>query len=209
MNRPVLYYVHDPMCSWCWGFRNTFQQLLDTLPDTIQLTRLVGGLAPDSDQLMPEAMQSKLQKTWQHIQQKIPGVEFNFDFWTTCSPRRSTYPACRAVIAATRQGANFEDKMILGIQTAYYLQARNPSDISTLSAVANEIGLDQSQFDSDIASASVENELHRQIQQCRTMHANSFPSLVLETGGVNQSIPVDYNSAENMLKLINELTSAL
>jgi len=206
MNRPVLYYVHDPMCSWCWGFRNTFQQLLDTLPDTIQLTRLVGGLAPDSDQPMPEAMQSKLHKTWQHIQQKIPGVEFNFDFWTTCSPRRSTYPACRAVIAATRQGDDFEDKMILGIQTAYYLQARNPSDISTLSAVANEIGLDQSQFESDIASASVDNELHRQIQQCRTMHANSFPSLVLETGGVNQSIPVDYNAADSMLKPINELT---
>lgn len=202
----VLYYVHDPMCSWCWGFRNTFQQLLDRLPDTIVLTRLVGGLAPDSDSPMPAVMQSKLQKTWHHIQQRIPGVEFNFDFWSNCAPRRSTYPACRAVIAASRQTSEFEDKMILGIQTAYYLQARNPSDISTLSAIASEIGLDQSQFESDIESASVENELQRQIQQCRTMHANSFPSLVLQTGTQYHSIHVDYNSADNMLISIKAVT---
>ncbi|NNJ92258.1 MAG: DsbA family protein [Gammaproteobacteria bacterium] len=197
------------MCSWCWGFRNTFQQLLDRLPDTVEVRKLVGGLASDSDSPMPIAMQSKLQQTWQHIQQKIPGVEFNFDFWTTCSPRRSTYPACRAVIAATRQGNEFEDKMILGIQTAYYLQARNPSDISTLSAIANEIGLDQSRFETDIQSEPVENELHRQIKQCRDMHASSFPSLVLQTGGIYRSIPVDYNSADNMLNSINELTPTL
>jgi putative protein-disulfide isomerase len=197
------------MCSWCWGFRNTFQQLQDRLPDTVEVLKLVGGLAPDSDSPMPTAMQSKLQQTWRHIQQKIPGVEFNFDFWTRCSPRRSTYPACRAVIAATRQANEFEDKMILGIQTAYYLQARNPSDLSTLTAIANEIGLDQSQFETDIQSESVENELHKQITQCRDMQASSFPSLVLQTGGIYRSIPVDYNSADNMLNSINEFTPAL
>lgn len=207
MERAVLYYVHDPMCSWCWGFRNTFQQLLGQLPESIALTRLVGGLAPDCDEPMPEVMQDKLQQTWQHIQQKIPGVEFNYDFWTNCSPRRSTYQACRAVIAATRQGNQFEDAMILGIQTAYYLQARNPSDLSTLSDIASEIGLDRSQFDADIRSGLVEKEFQLQLQQCRTMHANSFPSLVFKQGESFHPIPVDYNSANNMLKSINNLLS--
>ena len=202
MESSVLYYVHDPMCSWCWGFRNTFQQLLVQLPESIALTRLVGGLAPDCDAPMPEVMQYKLQKTWQHIQQKIPGVEFNYDFWASCSPRRSTYPACRAVIAATRQGNHFEDAMTLGIQTAYYLQARNPSDLSTLSEIAGEIGLDQSQFDADIQSEWLEQEFQLQLQQCRTMHANSFPSLVLKTGETFHPIAVDYNSADNMLDQI-------
>jgi len=202
MERAVLYYVHDPMCSWCWGFRNTFQQLLGQLPESIALTRLVGGLAPDCDAAMPQVMQDKLQKTWQHIQQNIPGVEFNYDFWTNCSPRRSTYPACRAVIAASRQGNHVEDAMIMGIQTAYYLQARNPSDISTLSEIAGEIGLDRSRFDTDIKSDLVEKEFQLQLQQCRSMHANSFPSLVLKTHETFHPIPVDYNSADNMLHQI-------
>jgi putative protein-disulfide isomerase len=27
----ILYYVHDPMCSWCWGFETTRQKIFDEL----------------------------------------------------------------------------------------------------------------------------------------------------------------------------------
>jgi putative protein-disulfide isomerase len=55
-------------------------------------------------------------------------------------PRRSTYAACRAVIAARRQNPGYEEKMILAIQQAYYLEARNPADSHTLIELASEIG---------------------------------------------------------------------
>ncbi|MGB5741033.1 MAG: DsbA family protein, partial [Sedimenticolaceae bacterium] len=90
-----LIYIHDPMCSWCWGFRPTFEQLCASLPRHVAVRRLLGGLAPDSDQPMPADMQMRLQQTWRRIQQRIPGTRFNFDFWRVCDPRRSTWPACR------------------------------------------------------------------------------------------------------------------
>jgi len=42
---------------------------------------LLGGLAPDSDQPMAEEMREYIQNTWQKIQQRIPGTEFNLNFW--------------------------------------------------------------------------------------------------------------------------------
>ncbi|MBE8572891.1 DsbA family protein, partial [Vibrio sp. OPT46] len=27
-----LYYVHDPMCSWCWGYKPTLDKLKQQLP---------------------------------------------------------------------------------------------------------------------------------------------------------------------------------
>ena len=126
-----LYYVHDPMCSWCWGFRPVWLELKQTLPEELQLLSLVGGLAADCDEPMPQALRDKLQATWRRIQQVIPGTGFNFDFWRDNTPRRSTYPACRAVIAA-RELADKADQMTHAIQQAYYLQARNPSDQETL-----------------------------------------------------------------------------
>ena len=33
----VLYYVHDPMCSWCWGFVPVQQQLQAEIELTRQL----------------------------------------------------------------------------------------------------------------------------------------------------------------------------
>jgi putative protein-disulfide isomerase len=43
---PVLYYYHDPMCSWCWGYRPVADQLFSSLPAWITRVNVLGGLAP-------------------------------------------------------------------------------------------------------------------------------------------------------------------
>ena|GEM_PF-6222649 len=68
---PILYYVHDPMCSWCWGYRPTWQRLRAALPTDIQVIPLLGGLAADTDQPMSEAMQARLQQTWRTISARL------------------------------------------------------------------------------------------------------------------------------------------
>jgi putative protein-disulfide isomerase len=87
------------------------------LPSGITLINVLSGLAPDTEEPMPEAMREKLKDIWRTIQVKVPGTEFNFDYWDVCTPRRSTYRACRAVIAAGDHGP----AMIEAIQRAYYL----------------------------------------------------------------------------------------
>ena len=88
----TLIYVHDPMCSWCYGFAPALAALRAGLPPDLGYRRLLGGLAPDCAEAMPEAMRLQLQETWRRIEGRIPGIRFNYDFWTRCTPRRSTYP---------------------------------------------------------------------------------------------------------------------
>ena len=114
------------MCSWCWGFKPQWHKLQEALPDTVTTQYVLGGLAPDTNDPMPEPMQQMLQQTWHQIAQSIPGTQFNHEFWSLNTPRRSTYPACRAVLAARVQNAAFEEPMITSIQEAYYLHAQNP-----------------------------------------------------------------------------------
>lgn len=90
---PVLYYVHDPMCSWCWAFVPVWQQVQEQLAEwPVRIEYLLGGLAADSDVPMPEDMQHMLQATWRRIQQHVPGTEFNFAFWTDCQPVVQFWP---------------------------------------------------------------------------------------------------------------------
>ena len=173
----TLYYVYDPMCSWCWAYRPCLLQLRENLPEEISWQSVLGGLAPDTDQPMPEQTRSMVQGHWRQIQSSI-GTEFNFDFWTACQPRRDTYKACRAVIAAARQQA--EEVMIEAIQKAYYLRAMNPSEPDTLVDLAVELGLDRSRFVDDFGSAHTETELRRQLLLRAKLNVSSFPSLVLE-----------------------------
>ena len=196
---PCLVYVHDPMCSWCWGFRPAYDALMADLPDEFNVMRIVGGLAPDSVVPMPEQMQQSLQQTWRTIQDHIPGTEFNFDFWTKCQPRRSTYPACRAVIAARHQGEEWDPIMTRGIQEAYYLHARNPSDNETLVEIAGEVGMAPLKFESDLVSDTTQQALQTEIDFARQMGIQGFPSLALLTESQGWRIQVNHNNPEAML----------
>lgn len=198
-----LYYVHDPMCSWCWAFRPVYIRIVDSLPAELPLIRLLGGLAADSDEPMPEALRTYLETTWKTIQQRVPGTQFNFDFWRHCQPRRSTYPACRAVIAARRQGAAFESAMILAIQQAYYLRAQNPSDDDVLIGLAGELGLDGSRFARELNDPVTRDRLLQEIEFASTIGAQGFPSLILEHRGCYHRLTHDYQDAAPLLAQLN------
>ena len=195
----TLYYVHDPMCSWCWAFRPSLTQLRENLPGEIIWRNVLGGLAPDTDQPMPLETRLMVQDHWRKIQATV-GAEFNFEFWDKCEPRRDTYKACRAVIAAAQQGA--EEAMIEAIQRAYYLRAMNPSEPETLADLADELGLDRVLFTRDFNSAVTDVELQRQFQLRRDLQVRSFPSLVMEHSTGCSLIQHDYRDYRAMLRQI-------
>jgi len=191
------------MCSWCWAYRPCLLKLRENLPEEIAWQNVLGGLAPDSDQPMPGQTRQMVQSHWRQIQATV-GTEFNFDFWTKCQPRRDTYKACRAVIAASNQHA--EETMIEAIQKAYYLRAMNPSEPETLADLAAELGLDRERFAEDMAAVQTETELQRQLSLRDRLRVRSFPSLVLRNGSAFTAIAHDYNDFHGTLTKILTLT---
>ncbi len=190
----TLYYIHDPMCSWCWGYRPVWDALQEYLPASLRVEYVAGGLAPDTDIPMPVALQATIQAHWRNIQSRL-GTQFNFDFWLNNTPRRSTYMACRAGIAANIQG--YQAEMIDAIQRAYYLRAFNPSDNEVLIRLAGELsnlgqGINVQQFSADLISIETQTEFERQIQLAGELTDQGFPSLVLECNGLRRSVEVDY-----------------
>jgi putative protein-disulfide isomerase len=202
-----LYYIHDPMCSWCWGFRSAWLEIKAGLVDIdIPIELILGGLAPDSNESMPLATREYVKDNWLRIQQAIPGTAFNYDFWSVCEPRRSTYPACRAVIAATQQGKQYEEPMVLAIQQAYYLQAKNPSDDEVLYECAMAIGLDKARFMAEFHSDQTQQQLLQHVERYRLLAAKTgasgFPSLVLFVSEKYVVVPLDYNDPVRSLDFI-------
>lgn len=198
----TLYYAHDPMCSWCWAFRPTWDHVQQNLPGEVRLTQLLGGLAPDSNQSMPAAQREMLQDIWHNIASRVPGTRFNFDFWRKCQPRRSTYPACRAVIAAARQEVSKQEPMTVAIQRAYYLEARNPSNEDTLIELAREINLDIELFTVQLNAEETQQELLRQVRFCSQLGIAGFPSLVMHSNNIGRRIPIEFNDPQLQINLI-------
>jgi putative protein-disulfide isomerase len=204
-SKSKLYYIHDPMCAWCWGYQPTLIKLAHSLnkgPLKLDLIRILGGLAPDTDSPMPNSMREQIMSYWQHIHNKL-GTEFNFDFWTQNTPRRATYAACRAVLVARQ--FNREQALILAIQKAYYLRALNPSDDHVLATLATEVGLDRDLFLAQLNAQNTQNLLNTEIAFARSIGGNSFPSWVLIKDQQPYTIAVDYDDHINTLSKIHSL----
>lgn len=205
MSDTHLFYIHDPMCSWCYAFSSNLTALHKNLPSSIHISYLLGGLAADTTKPMPIDLQKSIQQAWRQIESTIPSIQFNYDFWKLNTPFRSTYPACRAMLAAKKQGANFETKILHAIQKAYYQQAQNPSLQTTLQECAIETGLDPVKFKKDLSSTAIENELQDEIKLTRSMGVNSYPSLCLLHNEQQYLITVDYLNYQAMINEINNI----
>ncbi|WP_375748533.1 DsbA family protein [Vibrio sp. HN007] len=197
-----LYYVYDPMCAWCWGYKPTWNKIEQSVSDKVEVIYVLGGLAPDSDVPMPLEMRQAIESYWHKIHEFL-GTQFNHDFWTLNTPRRSTYPACRATLAARYQGN--EKEMYFAIQRAYYLNALNPSDIDTLIQLAEELNLDKEKFKNDFLSEQTHSELLNEISFARSIGGNSFPSLFVEVDGRITELPINYQDPEETISQIESI----
>ena len=202
----VLYYFHDPMCSWCYAFDTVLKQIEALLPEFICLKKVVGGLAPDTDMPMPVHLQRSIQSAWKQIEKTVPEIQFNFEFWNKNQPFRSTYPSCRAVLAAKKQSSGFENKMIQQIQWAYYQNAENPSLDEILILCAQRIGLNIELFKKDYNGQMIEDEFQNEIQFSRELGVSSYPSLRLEIENKILPISIDCNDEQNVIKQILQYT---
>ena len=198
----TLYHVHDPMCSWCYAFKPTLDELRKNLKENIKLVHVVGGLAKHSNEDMPQEQQKMISNIWHEIEQKV-GTKFNHDFWKNCKPRRSTYLSCQATMLARYE--NKEDEMIEAIQEAYYLKAMNPSDSSTLVQLAKQIGMDEKKFEEDLHSQKIEEDLMNELNLRRSIHVRSFPSLVLKYKKDTYPINIKFGNHQEMLAQIEDM----
>lgn len=201
----TLYYLYDPMCSWCWGFKPVWSQVKAALAGRMEVVYVLGGLAPETDEPMEPAISDYLQKTWQRISEQC-GVEFNFDFWTQNTPTRSTYPACKAALVAREYG--LERAMDERIQRFYYLEAGNPSLYANLYDLGEELGIPREMFIERIHSDDIAQQLQADMALAEQLGARGYPSVVLKVGDQIHFIQHSYTDVEANLQQIETLLAA-
>lgn len=177
-------YVADPMCSWCWGFERALNQLRESCP--LPLEFVLGGLAPDNDQPMAADMRAMIADNWKRVEE-VTGASFNWDYWERAQPCRSTWPACRLMLAAELESRGGAERAYGAIQRAYYRDARDPSQLEVLLQIGTELGLERARLAGELDGANL-RALHRaHRERMAELGARGFPTLFLEIRPVRES----------------------
>ena len=99
--------------------------------------------------------------------------------------------------------------MTLAIEHAYYLQAKNPSDLDTLVDCAEKIGMQPERFRLALAETRESGRLESEIKEARRMGLNSFPSFAVATKDSFVPIELDYKNPKKMASEIKQALSEL
>lgn len=141
----VTYYT-DPACPWSWAAEPHVRRILVEFATEVQFTYVMGGMAEelcDPEHKLTSSLGASAES----------GMPVDPRVWERCPPG-STYPACRAVKAAERQG--LAEPVLRTIRERVMLERETIDTGAALVAIAADVaGLDLGRFTADLDSAEV------------------------------------------------------
>ncbi len=181
MSPPLLWYVADPMCSWCWGFSPVIEAVREAYHDRLKIALVLGGLRPGTLTPMTAAARDDILHHWHQVHERT-GQPFQFDGALPEGFIYDTEPASRAVVTVGGLDPSKIFAMFKAIQSAFYAAGRDVTQTAVLAELAAGLGIDASAFlaafDSDAARARTQAHF----TQARKAGARGFPTLILQRG---------------------------
>ena len=178
---PLLIFLMDPHCGWCFGFHDTiadFSDLHGNLGAAPALRVLPGGLFVPGRQSSPSFADTK-RPIAQRVEQRF-GVTFSEAYFRNVlgADWLDSDPPGRAIVAAELLDGNPLEFAGV-VMDAAFRHGRNISDESILIELAGETGLDKAQFAEALRSVVV-RERTDQARELATQAGTGFPSVFLQ-----------------------------
>lgn len=178
MNPPILWYVADPMCSWCWGFSPVIEAVRAQYRDRLKIALVLGGLRHETTPVTA-AQRDEILHHWHAVHART-GQPFRFEGALPEGFVYDTEPACRAV--ATMGGIDPTQVFPLfrAIQTAFYAEGRDVTRADVLAELAAALGVDPAVFLQAFESDDARARTQAHFRQARQAGVRGFPALVLQ-----------------------------
>jgi putative protein-disulfide isomerase len=185
MHEPVLHYLYDPLCGWCYGAAPLVQAARRVLPVQAHAGGMMTGSRrqrvspPLRDYVMPHDRRIG-QLTGQPF-----GADYVDGLLRDTTALFDSEPPIAAVLAAERLAGRGLD-MLSRLQTAHYVEGRRIADTSVLVEQAAAIGLDPAAFAAildETQGVAVQAHIAEARLLMQRVGAAGFPTFVLEREG--------------------------
>lgn len=184
---PVLHYVFDPLCGWCWGAAPLLQATAAQLPG-LSLVLHGGGLFAGAARrpITPE-LRAYVQPHDRRIQ-ALSGQPFGSGYTDGLLREPDAVldsePPITAVLAASELGgAHVGLALLERVQRAHYVEGQRIAEPAVLQGLAREQGLDGAAFEATyerLSGAATQAHLRESRALMQAGGVQGFPSLLLQ-----------------------------
>ena len=198
MYQGTLYFVTDPICSWCWGMLPELLKTKSALEGRLDFQLRCAGLQVGSQAPLREEQASQLITLWQHVAETT-GQRFAFKL-----PEDSTFIyhselACRALQIARNALGEEPWEIFHAMQESFYVHCRNLGDLDQLYSIVQPSGVSADRFYTLMQSSDIIQATRKEFDWCHAQGSDALPTLWLETRGEHKLVCGGYATAEYLI----------
>ena len=202
MTERALWYVADPMCSWCWGFSPVLESIRQEYRDRLTIKLVMGGLRPGSTEPITPEKRAEILHHWHNVQQ-MTGQPFKFEGALPEGFIYDTEPACRAVVSASFIDSSRTFPLLAAIQRAFYVEQTDVTRAAILTELAADVGIPAASFSQVFASGAAKRATQQHFHQAIQWGVRGFPSIISQDAEVYYFLASGYCSADTLRQRIN------
>ncbi len=193
-----VFYVGDPMCSWCYGFTKINLSLQEQCKGRAKVSLVVGGLHIDWTEPQDDDRKRFLREHWEEIGERS-GQPFVFDILDRDDFVYNTEPACRAAVTARVMHDHTKAlEFFVELQRAFYAENIDVTQPGPLRELAEGFGLDGKAFAQLFDTDDLKTETMNDFQFARALGVNGFPTMVVREDESYAYLTVGYQPFENL-----------
>jgi putative protein-disulfide isomerase len=193
----ILWYVADPMCSWCWGFAPVISAIKEAYADRLKVALLLGGLRPGTTEPMTAALRAEILHHWHEVHRRT-GQTFTFEGALPQGFVYDTEPPSRAVVAVAEIKPDETFAYFKSVQAAFYVQRQDVTRTETLAALAAAQHIPALEFLERFHSADVQAKTRMHFQQTQQAGVRGFPTLLRQDASGSTLLSHGYRAFEEL-----------
>ena len=203
MDKPILWYFADPMCSWCWGFSPVIQRIKQEYGDRIRISLNLGGLRPGTREPMGTTQRNEILHHWQQVH-KMTGQPFQFDDALPDGFVYDTEPPSRATLVVGRLKPEQTLNFFTAVHTAFYQHGKDVTRREVLAGIAAGFGIDVEEFNTQFESDELREATQQHFHRTRQAGVRGFPTMVLQAGENVTLVSSGYAPYEQIASAIDQ-----
>jgi putative protein-disulfide isomerase len=179
MNEKILWYIADPMCSWCWGFAPIVKAIRLNYSEDLKIEPVMGGLRPGTKLAMASEQRAEILSHWKAVN-GTTGQPFSFEGAMPEGFIYDTEPSCRGVVAMALINPGLVFSLLESIQFSFYVEQKDVTNPKILAQLAGKIGVDMDLYLQVFESDEAKNKVSIHFNKVRRWGVNSFPTIAVQ-----------------------------
>ena len=182
MERPVVYYIYDVLCSWCYAFSPVMHKFYEEHKDEYDFRVMSGGMVLGEQEGPIGALPQAIKDGFKRITE-LSGREFGDAFYTMLeegSAQLSSLPGALAMAAFRTYQPDNTIAFAKRMQEAIYQEGMAPTEAKTYGHCAEDFGMNSSDFMKLMVDKERLDLVTQEFQIVKSWGIQGFPSVVFQ-----------------------------